>query len=135
MIRIASDISPTASAWTFSVPKQAITCSSFSIVSTGAFSKASPIKSLICPITIVTAIPAVKPVVIVKGINLIMLPRCRSPMATRIIPASTVAIISPSIPFRATIPATIEANAAVGPAICTLLPPKKEIMKPAIIAV
>ncbi len=46
-----------------------------------------------------------------------------------------VAAASPSIPFFATMPATIVANAAVGPAICTLLPPKKEITKPATIAV
>jgi len=46
-----------------------------------------------------------------------------------------VATISPSIPSWATIPATIVANAAVGPAICTLLPPSAEMTKPATIAV
>ena len=42
---------------------------------------------------------------------------------------------SPSIPSLATMPATIVANAAVGPAICTLLPPSAEITNPATIAV
>ena len=36
---------------------------------------------------------------------------------------------------RATIPATMVANAAVGPAICTQLPPRAEITKPATMAV
>ena len=35
----------------------------------------------------------------------------------------------------ATIPATIVANAAVGPAIWTLLPPRNDITNPAVIAV
>ena len=51
------------------------------------------------------------------------------------IPAKTVATTSPSMPFRATIPATIVAKAAVGPAICTLLPPNAEIRNPATMAV
>ena len=46
-----------------------------------------------------------------------------------------MATISPSIPSWATIPATIVANAAIGPAICTLLPPSAEMTKPATIAV
>ena len=49
--------------------------------------------------------------------------------------ARIVARINPSIPFCATIPATIVANAAVGPAICTRLPPKNDIRNPAMIAV
>ena len=56
-------------------------------------------------------------------------------MAIRKIPAMSVASTSPSKPFFATIPATMVANAAVGPAICTRLPPRKEITKPAVIAV
>ena len=47
----------------------------------------------------------------------------------------SVARTSPEKPFSATIPATIVANAAVGPAICTRLPPSIEITKPATIAV
>lgn len=73
---------------------------------------------------IVTAIPLVKPVVMVSGMNLIRLPNLNNPINTRIIPAIMVAIINPSIPSVATIPATIVANAAVGPAIWTRLPPK-----------
>ncbi len=111
------------------------TCSSFSMVSTGAFSKVRPRKSFIWPINMVTAIPAVNPVVMVYGIKRIKLPSLKNPMITRRIPAMTVAAARPSSPFFKTIPATMEANAAVGPAICTLLPPKKEITKPATMAV
>ena len=56
-------------------------------------------------------------------------------MRIRNTPASTVAITRPSSPSLATIPATIVAKAAVGPAICTLLPPSAEITNPATIAV
>ena len=97
MISTIRAIIPTANAMGLKVPIQRITCSSFSIVSIGAFSKI--------------------------------------PMITRKIPAIMVAAARPSSPFFKTIPATIEANAAVGPAICTLLPPKKEITKPATMAV
>ena len=114
---------------------QEITWPSFSMVSTGDSLKVSPRKSLIWPIKMVTAIPVVKPVVMVYGINRIRLPRRRKPIITRIRPASIVAVASPSIPFFMTIPATMVAKAAVGPAICTLLPPKKEITNPAMMAV
>ena len=50
-------------------------------------------------------------------------------------PAIMVAMIRPSMPALATIPATMVAKAAVGPAICTRLPPRKEITKPATMAV
>ena len=83
----------------------------------------------------VTAIPAVNPVVMVYGIKRISVPKWHSPIRIRKIPARIVAITSPSRPFFATIPATIVANAAVGPAICTLLPPSAEITNPATIAV
>ena len=56
-------------------------------------------------------------------------------MAISISPAIMVDTISPSIPFWAAIVATIVAKAAVGPAICTRLPPRKDITKPAAIAV
>ena len=67
--------------------------------------------------------------------NLIRLPSLNKPISMSIIPAITVARTRPEKPFLATIPATIEANAAVGPAICTRLPPRNEITKPATIAV
>jgi hypothetical protein len=63
------------------------------------------------------------------------LPNLNIPISTRKIPARIVAVAKPDIPLTATIPATIVANAAVGPAICTLDPPRKEIINPAIIAV
>ena len=136
-IRIARQTSPTTSACQLIVDIFLAIASTFSIVSivTVPSGYVSPKKSLTCPMTIVTAIPAVNPVVIVNGIYLIRLPNLRSPITTRIIPARIVARIRPSIPFCATIPATIVANAAVGPAICTRLPPKNEIRNPAMIAV
>ena len=66
---------------------------------------------------------------------MIMLPMRSSPMSTSKIPAKMVATARPSIPFRATIPATMAAKAAVGPAICTLLPPRADTRKPATMAV
>ena len=49
--------------------------------------------------------------------NLISEPSLNRPMRMSRIPAITVAMIRPSIPSVATIPATIVAKAAVGPAI------------------
>lgn len=72
-----------------------------------------------------------KPVVIVYGMNLIRLPKWHNPIIIRKIPARMVEIMRPSIPFLA----TMVANAAVGPAICTLLPPRAEITNSATIAV
>ena len=66
---------------------------------------------------------------------MIMLPMRSTPMRIRMIPARMVAAASPSMPFRATMPATMVAKAAVGPAICTRLPPRAEITKPATMAV
>ena len=50
-------------------------------------------------------------------------------------PASKVATIKPLRPLVATIPATMVANAAVGPEMFTRLPPKSEMKKPAKMAV
>ena len=116
IIRIARATSPTTSACQLNVPILSAIASTFSIVSTGEVWNVSPRKSLICPIRIVTAIPNVNPVVIVYGMKRIRLPNLRNPITTRIIPAIIVATTSPSMPFSATIPATIVANAAVGPA-------------------
>ena len=56
-------------------------------------------------------------------------------ISTSMMPARMVATARPSMPFLATTPATMVAKAAVGPAICTLLPPRAEMRKPATIAV
>ena len=64
-IKMARARQPTPRAVTFMVPMHRTTCSSFSMVSTGAVWKVRPIKSLIWPIRMVTAMPAVKPVVMV----------------------------------------------------------------------
>ena len=79
--------------------------------------------------------PAVKPVVIGSGIYLRRLPNLQKPMIMRMIPAMIVAMMSPCVPSFITIPATIVAKAAVGPAIWTLLPPRNDTMNPATIAV
>ena len=84
---------------------------------------------------IVTAMPAVNPMVMVPGMKRISLPRRSTPMTISRMPAMTVATIRPCSPELATMPATMVANAAVGPAICTLLPPNAEIRKPAMMAV
>ena len=70
-----------------------------------------------CPRRIVTAIPKVKPVVIVPGMYFMRAPKRQNPMIMRIIPAIIADMASPSMPSTATIPATVVANAAVGPAI------------------
>ena len=121
-INIARLITPIKTAHQFTVEKLEKNASNFSTVSIGAFSANSPLyftpkKSLNCPIKIVTAIPAVKPVVMVYGINFINEPNLKIPIKISKIPAIIVASTSPSIPFAATTPATIVANAAVGPAI------------------
>ena len=136
-IRIARDTIPTHSACQFIVCRNKMSYFTLATVSIrGSFvTIVSPRKSLICPIKIVTAIPAVKPVVIGYGMNLISEPILNNPIKIRIIPASIVATTNPSTPSLATIPATIVANAAVGPEICTLEPPRNAIMNPPVIAV
>ena len=62
-------------------------------------------------------------------------PSLKTPIATSIIPARTVAIISPDMPYSDTIPKTITMNAPVGPPIRKFDPPKSEVSKPATIAV
>ena len=50
-------------------------------------------------------------------------------------PAINVAIANPWKPYFWTMPYTMTMKAPVGPPICTLLPPKNEMMNPAITAV
>ena len=58
-------------------------------------------------------------------------PSFSKPISTSITPAMMVAAARPSMPSVATMPATMVAKAAVGPEICTRLPPKNAIRKPA----
>jgi hypothetical protein len=67
--------------------------------------------------------------------NLIIVPKRNSPMRITITPAISVAVASPSYPWWWAIPATIGMNAAVGPPICTRLPPSAEMRNPATTAV
>ena len=62
-------------------------------------------------------------------------PSFSRPMSTSITPAMMVAATRPSMPSVDTMPATMVAKAAVGPEICTRLPPKNAIRKPATMAV
>ena len=64
----------------------------------------SPRKSPICPVAIVTAIPAVNPVTIVYGINFTSPPILNAPSIIKRIPAITVAAASPEYPYFATTP-------------------------------
>ena len=136
-MRMAMPTPPTMRAWGLKVEMDSKMASSFSPVSMALVpgAKVRPRKSLICPTRMVTAIPAVKPVVMVMGMYLISAPKRQMPMRTRRIPAMTVARISPSVPWVATTPATMVAKAAVGPEMLTRLPPRKAITKPATMAV
>lgn len=58
-------------------------------------------------------------------------PSFSKPISTSITPAMMVAATRPSMPSVATMPATMVAKAAVGPEICTRLPLKNAIRKPA----
>ena len=66
-IKMARHTTPTSTACQFTVEMLAARAPSLSVVSTVVVPAGyvSPSRSLICPITMVTAIPAVKPVVIV----------------------------------------------------------------------
>ena len=61
-IKMARHTTPTSTACQFTVEMLAARAPSLSVVPAGYV---SPSRSLLCPITMVTAIPAVKPVVIV----------------------------------------------------------------------
>ncbi len=84
---------------------------------------------------ITRAMPAVKPTVTGYGTNLITEPRRANPMRISSTPAIIVATASPSYPCCWTMPYTITMKAPVGPPICTRLPPKAEMRKPATTAV
>ena len=83
----------------------------------------------------VTAIPAVKPMITGAGMKRMTEPIFAAPMSTRMTPAMSVAVSNPDIPYRAVIPARMATNAPVGPATCTRLPPRSETHAPPTIAV
>ena len=62
-------------------------------------------------------------------------PSLKKPISMSSTPAMIVAATRPSTPSVATMPATMVANAAVGPEICTRLPPRKAMRNPATMAV
>lgn len=62
-------------------------------------------------------------------------PSLKKPISMSSTPAMTVAATRPSMPSVATMPATMVANAAVGPEICTRLPPRNAMRNPATMAV
>ncbi len=62
-------------------------------------------------------------------------PRRAAPIATRISPAISVATCSPAIPCWAVITASTATKAPVGPEICSRVPPKSDVHRPATIAV
>ena len=56
-------------------------------------------------------------------------------MTIMMIPDRKVATIRPLVPYWAMMPYIMTTKAAVGPPICTRLPPRKEMKNPAIMAV
>jgi len=95
----------------------------------------SPKKSFHCPTNMMTPIPAVKPAMTGFGMYLMTAPRRAKPNASNIIPAISVAICSPAIPCCAVMIASTATNAPVGPEICTSVPPKREVISAATMAV
>src|ERR1700686_2195815 len=116
------------------VPKFLPSVSSRAQNSPGTWSIFNPKKSLICVLAIITAMPFVNPTTTGRGINLTAVPRPVAPNTTRKTPAINVHKYSPSIPYRATMPATTTTNAPVGPPICVDDPPSAEIKNPATMA-
>ena len=74
-------------------------------------------KLSICPNAMMTAIPVVNPVITGTGIKEVSFPRRRIPASNNIIPASSVAINTPSNPYPATNEVKMAAIAPVGPEI------------------
>ncbi len=83
----------------------------------------------------IAAIPAVKPTVTGKGMNLTKLPSRRTPAAASISPDRKVARISPSGPCCATVAATRTMKAPAGPPIWKREPPSSDTRKPPTTAV
>ena len=133
----ARQTTPTRHACPFTVEKLPARAASFSVVSTVAVpgGYVRPKKSFSWPMVSVTAMPAVNPVVIVKGTKRMRAPNLNRPMKMSMMPAIMVAAMSPSMPSVATMPATMVAKAAVGPEICTRLPPRNAMRNPATMAV
>ena len=97
----------------------------FSSSSPGSCSSVSPKSSLIWLAKMMTAIPAVKPTVTGKGMNLMKVPSLSIPAAASISPDRKVARISPSIPCCATVAATSTMKAPAGPPIWKRDPPSE----------
>ncbi len=76
-----------------------------------------PKKSLIWVLAIITAIPFVNPTTTGRGMNFTALPNPVKPNATRITPAISVHMNSPSNPYLLTMPKTTTTKAPVGPPI------------------
>ena len=107
----------------------------FSSSSPGSFASVRPNSSLTWLAKMMTAIPAVKPTVTGKGMNLMKVPRRRNPTTASISPERNVARISPSIPCWATVAATSTMKAPAGPPIWKRDPPRSDTRKPPTMAV
>jgi hypothetical protein len=101
---IASPSSATSAATGSAVPIASPYAPHFSTNSAGTVPIVRPRKSLTCDEKMMSAIPLVKPMITGCGMNLMAAPNLRSPMATRITPAMSVATMSPSTPYCWTIP-------------------------------
>ena len=101
----------------------------------GSCARVSPRSSVSWLAKMITAMPAVKPTVTGKGMNLMKVPSRRSPAAASIRPDRKVARISPLIPCPATVAATSTMKAPAGPPIWKREPPNIETRKPPTMAV
>ena len=109
--------SASAGAAGVTVPRADHSAASFGISSPGSWSRLRPSISRIWLARMMTAMPAVKPTVTGKGMNLTKVPSRSSPIAASIIPDRNVARISPSMPCCATMAATSTMKAPAGPPI------------------
>ena len=117
------------------VARAAQSAGSFSSSSPGSSVRLRPSNSRIWLAKMITAMPAVKPTVTGKGMNLMKVPSRSSPASAIISPDRKVARISPSMPCRATVAATRTMNAPAGPPIWNREPPRNDTRNPPTMAV
>ena len=134
MIRTVPAESAAAAALTVGSAAQSTGSLSSSGPGSGA-GKVRPSSSFSWLAKMITAMPAVKPTVTGKGMNLMKVPSRSQPTAASISPDRKVARISPSIPCWATVAATSTMNAPAGPPIWNREPPRSDTRNPPTIAV
>ena len=115
-----------------------VTVGSASIAATSAFvlgPGAVPSAAGTCCRKMMTAIPRVNPSMTGHGMYVTARPRCSTPAATTMIPASRPTVARAPTPFVAMIGPSTTTMAPVGPDTCTFEPPNTAAITPAMIAV